>query len=90
MQEIFTRRSVRQYTDREISQQDITQLLKAAMRAPSAINQQPWEFVVLRDKEVLNEIHTDKRFYPNRNTIENDQLVKKLRKTWVYTEKRDK
>lgn len=39
-------------------------------------------------KELLDEIQTDKRFYPNRNTEENGELVKKLRQTWVYTQKK--
>lgn len=52
MEEIFTRRSVRSYTDQAISDEDIEQILRAGMAAPSAGNQQPWEFVVSTNAEV--------------------------------------
>lgn len=61
MKEIFERRSVRQYLDKEIPKEEIIKLLQAAMRAPSAVNQQAWEFVVVKDREKLNEIIT---FHP--------------------------
>lgn len=51
MEAIFKRRSVRKFTSDQISDQDMEKLLKAAMRAPSAGNEQPWEFVVIRDRE---------------------------------------
>jgi len=41
MKEIFERRSIRKYTNESISDQDIKELLQAAMAAPSAGNQQP-------------------------------------------------
>ncbi len=50
---ILTRRSVRKYTDREVSDALVTELLRAAMAAPSAQNQQPWQFVVVRDRGLL-------------------------------------
>jgi len=53
MKEIFNRRSVRTYTDQSISQEDILALLKAAMQAPSAGNQQPWDFIVIQEKQNL-------------------------------------
>ena len=53
---ILTRRSIRQYTDRPVSDELVTQLLRAAMAAPSAKNQQPWHFVVVRDRELLEVI----------------------------------
>ena len=56
MKEIFERRSIRQYTDAPVSDADMEKLLHAAMQAPSAGNQQPWEFVVLRDKETMLKI----------------------------------
>ena len=46
---IDERVSIRAYTDEEVSEADIRSLLQAAMAAPSAGNQQPWEFVVCRD-----------------------------------------
>ncbi len=56
MQTIFTRRSVRQFTDETISPEHIETLLKAAMQAPSAGNEQPWEFLVVTDKAKLQEL----------------------------------
>ncbi len=53
---ILTRRSVRAYTDKPVSDTDIDDLLKAAMQAPSAGNAQPWHFIVIRDKKILSEI----------------------------------
>ncbi len=50
IQNIMTRTSVRQYTGQTISADTVQILLKAAMAAPSAINKQPWEFVVLNDE----------------------------------------
>ncbi len=56
MDEIFTRRSVRSFSDKRIEDEKITKILKAAMQAPSAANQQPWEFLVIRDKIRLQEL----------------------------------
>jgi len=56
MNAIFKRRSIRKYTDKVIPEEHIEQILKAAMAAPSAGNQQPWHFIVVDDKEILNEI----------------------------------
>jgi nitroreductase len=54
METINTRRSIRTYTDQEIETDKIEKLLRAAMQAPSAGNQQPWEFLVIQDKETLD------------------------------------
>jgi nitroreductase len=53
---IFSRRSVRQYKDKDIPEQMVTDILKAAMAAPSAVAKDPWHFVVVRDKETLRKI----------------------------------
>lgn len=47
MEGLLTRRSVRQYTNQKVSPADMTDIVKAAMFAPSARNQQVWEFVSL-------------------------------------------
>ena len=49
---IDERVSIRAYTDEEVSEADIRSLLEAAMAAPSAANQQLWEFVVCRDADL--------------------------------------
>lgn len=56
MNEIFTRRSIRKYADKPVEQEKIERLLKAAMQAPSAGNQQPWEFIVVQDKGRLEQL----------------------------------
>lgn len=43
MNSIFKRKSIRKYLDKEIEQEKIDLLLKAAMNAPSIGNQQPWD-----------------------------------------------
>ncbi|MCD8020679.1 MAG: nitroreductase family protein [Clostridiales bacterium] len=49
MNSIFHRTSIRAYTDQPVEDTKITKLLQAAMAAPSAGNQQPWEFYVVKD-----------------------------------------
>ena len=53
MNSIFHRISVRKYQDKPVEKEKIEQILRAAMQAPSATNQQPWEFFVVTDKEKL-------------------------------------
>jgi nitroreductase len=53
---IHGRRSIRAYTDEPVTEDDVDVLLKAAMAAPSAGNQQPWHFVVIDDRSVLDAI----------------------------------
>ncbi|SDO92038.1 nitroreductase family protein [Selenomonas ruminantium] len=56
MNPIFTRTSIRQFTEQPVEAKKITALLKAAMAAPSAMNQQPWEFYVVTNSEKLQEL----------------------------------
>ncbi|WP_099468617.1 nitroreductase family protein [Konateibacter massiliensis] len=56
MSAIFTRTSVRSYEDKEVEAEKVEQLLRAAMAAPSAGNQQPWEFYVVTDKSKLEKL----------------------------------
>jgi nitroreductase len=53
---IFTRRSVRKYSDKPVSDATVKLLLQAAMSAPPAKNAQSWEFIVIRDKKTLEKI----------------------------------
>ncbi|MBQ8017041.1 MAG: nitroreductase family protein [Methanobrevibacter sp.] len=57
---VFKRQSVRRFTDEKVSDEKIENLLKAGMQAPSACNQQAWEFVVIsdeEDKKAVSEMH---------------------------------
>jgi len=56
MEAIISRRSIRRYTGQTISDEMIDQLLQAAMSAPSAGNMQPWQFVVIDDRGILDTI----------------------------------
>ncbi|WP_407380918.1 nitroreductase family protein [Methanobrevibacter sp.] len=51
MNPIFERQSIRKFLDEEVSDTQIENLLKASMQAPSACNQQAWEFIVIEDNE---------------------------------------
>lgn len=53
MESIFHRVSIRKYADKPIEGDKILQILKAGMQAPSAGNQQPWEFYVVTNSETL-------------------------------------
>lgn len=53
LEAIHTRRSVRQFGEAPVSDEQIETLLRAAMAAPSAHNQQPWRFIVVRDRDTL-------------------------------------
>jgi nitroreductase len=50
---VLSRRSIRTYTGQPVSAEHIERLLRAAMAAPSAGNQQPWHFIVVTDHEAL-------------------------------------
>lgn len=56
MNAIMSRKSIRKYQDKPVSDEIVQDLLKAAMAAPSAGNEQPWEFIVLRDKAIMQQI----------------------------------
>lgn len=56
MKEIFTRRSIRKYTDEPVNDEQLQKLLRAAMYAPSAGNEKPWHFVVVKDRNKLDNI----------------------------------
>ena len=53
---IMTRVSVREFTGEKISDAQIDTLLRAAMAAPSAINKQPWAFIVVTDEELISKL----------------------------------
>lgn len=52
MNEIFSRRSIRRYADREVPSETLQEILEAARWAPSWANTQCWEIVVVRDQQV--------------------------------------
>jgi len=86
---ILSRRSIRRYTSQPVPEADIRQLLEAAMSAPSAGNGQPWHFVVITDRRILDEIP---RFHPYAEMLKEasvailvcgDLRLEKYRDHWV-------
>lgn len=60
LQNIMTRTSIRQFTDRPIAKDTLLSIVKAGMAAPSAVNLQPWNFIIIDEQEALkklNEVH---------------------------------
>jgi len=62
LEAIHGRRSIRKYENKPVAEEMIEQLLRAAMTAPSARNAQPWQFVVLDRRELLQ---TGAKINPN-------------------------
>ncbi len=59
---ILTRRSIRKYIKKSIPDTVIKELLESGMSAPSAGNQQPWQFIVIDERKILDDLP---RFLPN-------------------------
>ncbi len=53
---IFTRRSVRKFTEHYVTNKELHEILEAARYAPSWANTQCWDFIVLRDREVIGQV----------------------------------
>jgi nitroreductase len=53
---IYSRRAVREYTTQSVDEATIRRLIDAAIQAPSAVNEQPWIFTVVRDQALLDRI----------------------------------
>lgn len=55
---IMNRTSCRVFQHKEVEQEKIEQLLRAAMAAPTALNAQPWHFIVINDPEIMKQLST--------------------------------
>ncbi|MGD2034272.1 MAG: nitroreductase family protein [Bacteroidales bacterium] len=56
LEAIFTRRSIRRYSDKEIDTKIVDKIIHAGMYAPSAVNKQPWHFIVFEKEETCRAI----------------------------------
>ncbi|MCF0238605.1 MAG: nitroreductase family protein [Sphaerochaetaceae bacterium] len=56
LETIKKRRSIREFSDQIISDEDLNTILQAAMCGPSAVNSRDWQFIVVRDKDTLNKM----------------------------------
>lgn len=72
MKSLLTRKSIRKYTSQQVSDEIIHDLLHAAMSAPSAANQRPWHFVVIKDRAVL---HAISQFHPYASMLKETPLA---------------
>lgn len=66
---LISRRSIRQFTEEIPSKEVVVKCIKAAMYAPSARNQQPWQFMIIDDRNVMDKLS---------EVSENLRLIKKL------------
>ena len=86
---IFKRRSIRRYTNQEISEAMTEKIIRAGMAAPSAHNEQPWQFIVLKDKSLLSDItkfHPYSKMLTEANcaiVVCSDLSNEKIKKFWV-------
>ena len=65
---LIKRRSIRKYTAEKVTDKQIEELIRAGMYAPSAVNKQPWHFIIFRGKKRRNEII---EIHPNAKMLEN-------------------
>jgi nitroreductase len=86
---LITRRSVRDFSEKEVADKEIMEILKCAMFAPSAGNQRPWHFVVIKDTETMNKIT---EFHPHSQMLKTakaaiavvaDTTIEKHQGYWV-------
>ena len=56
LEAIHTRRSIRKYQNKPVPEELIKEILAAAMSAPSAGNEQPWHFVIITDRQILDKV----------------------------------
>ena len=89
IQAIKTRRSIRKFADKSVSEESVRIILQAAMAAPSAGNEKPWHFVVVRDREMLEEITKIHRYAQMAKEAQvaivvcGDENLQKFRGFWV-------
>ena len=55
-QAIYGRRSVRSYESTKLDRATVQQLLDAAVHAPTAVHEEPWQFIVIQDKQILRQL----------------------------------
>ncbi len=71
---IFHRTSVRQFIDQPVEAEKLERILKAALQAPTAGNQRSWEFYVVQNKEILEQL-ADKSVSPYSGPVKNAPLA---------------
>lgn len=75
---IYQRRSVRNYSDKEVPDEIIREIIRAGTYAPSAMNKQPWRFVVVKNRQLIDEYddRAEKAFLAAHRDTGNPDLVR--------------
>lgn len=75
---IYQRRSVRNFSDKEVSDEIIKEIIRAGIYAPTAVNKQPWRFVVIKNKQLIEEYddRAKKAFLAAYKDTENPDMVR--------------
>ncbi len=60
---IYTRRSIRQFTDQPVEREQLIEIIKAGMWAPSGLNNQPWRFVIVTSPDVRKELAKQTKYH---------------------------
>ncbi len=60
---IYTRRSIRQFTDKAVSREQLREIVKAGTWAPSGLNNQPWRFVIVTGAAVRNDLAKQTKYH---------------------------
>lgn len=63
---LITRRSIRKYLPKDVEYEKLEKIIKAGMYAPSAVNKQPWHFIIFKNQETKNKIA---EIHPNGSMI---------------------
>ena len=87
MQLMLSRRSIRDFSSKEVPDKVIENILKTAISSPSGANKQPWSFVVVKSKGLKKKIRIaaekeEKKFYSQRATDEWLKDLNKFETTW--------
>ena len=87
LQLMLSRRSIRDFSSKKISDEVIENILKTAISSPSGANKQPWSFVIVKNKNIKKKIRNaaeqeEKKFYSQRATDEWLDDLNKFGTTW--------
>ncbi len=69
---IIKRRSIRRFTSLPVTKEMIEAMIRAAMYAPSAVNKQPWHFIVVDDRKIMDEVMS---IHPNSKMLSSATLA---------------
>lgn len=59
IQTIHNRKSVRRFTEKKVSKEDLQTIMKAGMAAPSGHDKRPWVFIAITDRSIMEELHKE-------------------------------